>query len=278
MCNANNHRPGCNCGWGGGNHNGGYSSGRRRSSNYQTINLHNRYYFEGIPRISDSYESFTTPNATCPVCGSTVFFYQSPYGGRVFFDSLGPPWPKHACTDNKHTPRKITTSTSIKSISYSWQKNNWRPFIVNHTSKVDSKSIHIKGRLGVDSFSLYIENNGDNYTIKEGCILQLKDHDDYYDLSIILTSLKIVTIQAFLFRMDLDKHLESKLISEEESPRKGYVVKTGSKNTDRKNKKNPKAKHSKIKKTHNKEAKQPKNRIINPIMAVAFKKAQEDGG
>ena len=43
-------------------------------------------------------ESFTTPNAACPVCGASVFFYQSPNGGRVFFDNLGPPWTKHPCT------------------------------------------------------------------------------------------------------------------------------------------------------------------------------------
>lgn len=45
--------------------------------------------------------SYINPNAICPVCGATVFFYQSPNGGRVFFDALGWPWPKHRCTDNK---------------------------------------------------------------------------------------------------------------------------------------------------------------------------------
>lgn len=40
------------------------------------------------------------PNAECPVCGAPVFFYQNAFGSRVFFDELGPPWPKHPCTDN----------------------------------------------------------------------------------------------------------------------------------------------------------------------------------
>jgi hypothetical protein len=44
--------------------------------------------------------SFTRPNAECPVCGASVFFYRNTYGSRVFFDDLGPPWPKHPCTDN----------------------------------------------------------------------------------------------------------------------------------------------------------------------------------
>lgn len=38
------------------------------------------------------------PNAECPVCRMPVFFYQNEYGSRVFFDELGPPWPKHPCT------------------------------------------------------------------------------------------------------------------------------------------------------------------------------------
>lgn len=28
------------------------------------------------------------------------FFYQNEFGSRVYFDDLGPPWPKHPCTDN----------------------------------------------------------------------------------------------------------------------------------------------------------------------------------
>lgn len=49
-----------------------------------------------------SLKSYVVPNASCPVCGETVFFYQSPHGGRVFFNNLGWPWPKHECTDNKN--------------------------------------------------------------------------------------------------------------------------------------------------------------------------------
>jgi hypothetical protein len=47
-----------------------------------------------------SEESFTDPNAICPVCGDTVFYYQNSSGSRVYFDDLGWPWPKHPCTDN----------------------------------------------------------------------------------------------------------------------------------------------------------------------------------
>lgn len=44
-------------------------------------------------------KSYLDPNAICPVCQQKVFFYRSPHGGRVFFDDVGWPWPKHGCTD-----------------------------------------------------------------------------------------------------------------------------------------------------------------------------------
>jgi hypothetical protein len=47
----------------------------------------------------ENVKSYLDPNAHCPVCGDSVFFYRSPNNGRVFFDDLGWPWPKHACTD-----------------------------------------------------------------------------------------------------------------------------------------------------------------------------------
>jgi len=43
---------------------------------------------------------FVNPNASCPVCGASVFYYQNELGSRVYFDELGPPWPKHCCTDS----------------------------------------------------------------------------------------------------------------------------------------------------------------------------------
>ncbi|MDP3270772.1 hypothetical protein [Limnobacter sp.] len=43
--------------------------------------------------------AYTKPNAVCPVCGQSVFFYQNRSGSRVYFDDLGKPWPKHPCMD-----------------------------------------------------------------------------------------------------------------------------------------------------------------------------------
>lgn len=44
--------------------------------------------------------SLYVPNSKCPICQADVFFYRNNQGSRVYFDDLGPPWPKHPCTDN----------------------------------------------------------------------------------------------------------------------------------------------------------------------------------
>lgn len=109
MCNAWNHPPDCNCGWGGEGHFGGFG-GYGGGGGYSSI----RSTFSGevfeFPFVT--YPSYVNPNARCPVCGAGVYFYQSPYGGRVFFDDLGPPWPKHPCTDNPVVQHHFSSAES----------------------------------------------------------------------------------------------------------------------------------------------------------------------
>ncbi|MCX7564491.1 hypothetical protein OS176_13265 [Xanthomonadaceae bacterium XH05] len=83
MCNAWNHSPDCNCGWGGEGHLGGNPTPFRVSSSS----------LDGFKTI----ESFTNPNARCPICNAQVFFYQNASGSKVYFNELGPPWEKHPC-------------------------------------------------------------------------------------------------------------------------------------------------------------------------------------
>lgn len=35
------------------------------------------------------------------MCGAAVYFWSNAAGSRVYFDEMGPPWPKHPCTDNR---------------------------------------------------------------------------------------------------------------------------------------------------------------------------------
>ena len=93
-CNGLNHHQDCNCRFGG------------------------QYFGSGELNESPDWSrqsSHTVPNAKCPHCRSQVFFYRSPDGGRVFFDSLGPPWPKHDCRNQE----------GVKS------PPGWWPFLLN---------------------------------------------------------------------------------------------------------------------------------------------------
>ena len=63
---------------------------------------------------SPKLAAWINPNATCPVCGKLVYFYQNRAGSRVFFDELGKPWPKHPCTNNAKTaPYQVTSPSPL---------------------------------------------------------------------------------------------------------------------------------------------------------------------
>jgi|SRR5690554_430846 len=94
FCNGYNHQPDCNCGWGGYGTNGG-------------LNLINTSF--------KTADSLVYPNARCPVCNCCVFFYENINGSKVYFDSLGPPWPKHPCTNIDYSKTKpIVTARSYR--------------------------------------------------------------------------------------------------------------------------------------------------------------------
>lgn len=81
-----------------------------------------------IPVEGTSY-SYTRPT-TCPVCGEAIFLFMSEHGGRVFFDELGPPWPKHPCTDAASASplvKSISSSDHISIRRYAWQEAGWLP-------------------------------------------------------------------------------------------------------------------------------------------------------
>jgi hypothetical protein len=125
-----------------------------RSVDGQTTPIHvNGGWCAGYPsapsgRSAKPYESvvsYVNPNAHCPVCGETVFFYQNPFGGRVFFDDLGWPWPKHGCTDNTKSqagPVKPAAQRSRKPFFLSKAGEALHVYrIVEHTSETDAISL-----------------------------------------------------------------------------------------------------------------------------------------
>lgn len=126
MCNAQNHSFDCPCGFGGDT--GGGGRARTRTGFVSSLE---RYSAGWAEDSGGTVESYVNPNAHCPVCQAPVFFYRSPYNGRVFFDRLGWPWPKHGCTDNRLEPRRITrdSTSSIPGIEPEWRIQGWQPLV-----------------------------------------------------------------------------------------------------------------------------------------------------
>jgi hypothetical protein len=97
-----NHYANCGCGWC--VNTGGRLSGSQRillQDDMRHRDALNLLKGHAARSISGCY---VNPNAKCPVCGDAVYFYANEHGSRVFFDDLGPPWPKHPCTDNPREP------------------------------------------------------------------------------------------------------------------------------------------------------------------------------
>ena len=113
MCNAYNHPPGCNCGWGGVK----YDSVRTSTGIIITntdikkvfkvkLSLYNgkmEKVIEISPKLTVREKELLseTKPTICKYCGAEVFFYQNENGSKVFFEHLGIPWTKHECDEYK---------------------------------------------------------------------------------------------------------------------------------------------------------------------------------
>lgn len=71
------------------------------------------------PRENDSY----THPSRCPNCNQFVYYFQSESGGKVLFDDLGPPWPKHGC-------HMGNSSINFKPEDTLWNKKGLRPLVI----------------------------------------------------------------------------------------------------------------------------------------------------
>lgn len=144
-CNAWNHPPNCNCGWGG----AGYLESNGEDS--WLFNKDKKRRSLGYQKATSGTlaSGYTDPNATCPICGAAVYFYESPYGGRIFFDDLGPPWPKHPCTANE--------ASGIKGVGGSWCENGWNALseVFIEVSQQDKDLYTIRGKDGSSSRQFY---------------------------------------------------------------------------------------------------------------------------
>jgi hypothetical protein len=133
MCNAWHHPPNCPCGWG---HLGGGAWGYVGARTTFAAAKSGEFSYQR-QALADG-RRVVSPNASCPVCGAPVYFFQSENGGRVFFDDLGPPWPKHQCTDHQLT-RKNTVLAPTMPSAPAPGASTWRTLqhvVIKHTRGV----------------------------------------------------------------------------------------------------------------------------------------------
>jgi hypothetical protein len=216
MCNAWNHSPECTCGWGGNGH-----LGRRDSGSGPNIDT--RYSW--VPPITQTRNSYTIPNAACPVCGAAVYFYQSSNGGRVFFDELGPPWPKHPCTDSTSVPKAILI---IDKHTYhpKWQATGWEPFFIAEILKLYKFALGIKGTLAGESITLYVKKDShpEIGKVSKLSIAFLRGRGDgSFELSLLTTSGTLITTIAYRNPVGLGGMIVSKIGRTQKGKRKELV-------------------------------------------------------
>jgi hypothetical protein len=120
-----NHYSWCMCGWCYKTGSNGYSA--KKQQDY--VDHQSAGALLAHSGANRSYSAcFVVPNAKCPVCGESVYYYQNDAGSRVFFDELGWPWPKHPCTDSatkiqplSTTPRARTTKDVLEIVKAAQQ-------------------------------------------------------------------------------------------------------------------------------------------------------------
>lgn len=117
VCNAWNHSPSCNCGWGGSGHSGGRWGNLTRAARLAIIqDARSSTGYTTIRRWRESSDDICR-ETTCPKCGAVVYFVRH-NGGSVWFDSLGWPWPKHSCFASSY-PSHIAKTAKERSLSKS---------------------------------------------------------------------------------------------------------------------------------------------------------------
>jgi hypothetical protein len=157
MCNAYNHPFDCDCGFGGDTGGGGGRRGWHR--HVSVAEVLERPISGGWAKDSrGTVESYVNPNAHCPVCGAAVYFYRSPYDGRVFFDELGWPWPKHPCTDNRRDPLRVTRgsiASATPRADAAWRADGWHPLLASKVYSAGDR-LQVTGDLGDQFQELYL--------------------------------------------------------------------------------------------------------------------------
>jgi len=159
---GHNHYSSCTCGWCL-KQKGLERAGRSKISKQPQITL----------------DQITIPNAKCPVCQDSVFFYWNHHGSRVFFDDLGPPWPKHPCTIRPNAPKIVRPRIgSIASGNLKWRNGGWIPAVYDKSQRQDDWNVLYLRLLDTDEFMRVLTDS--LHTPSKGGLIYLQPWDDEF--------------------------------------------------------------------------------------------------
>lgn len=124
VCNGYNHTKDCRC---------DFRGGHRRSRPPE--------WHGWVPRTAR--RALKGPTAQCPECHAPVYFIRGRYGGGAYFNNLGPPWPKHECTDSskKYSIYSRSGKPKLRVKPGYFEKDRWLPFFVRHIEKLGGGTI-----------------------------------------------------------------------------------------------------------------------------------------
>ncbi|XDF76659.1 hypothetical protein AAFX60_007625 [Aliivibrio fischeri] len=135
------------------------SVNRKTTRNATTLlNVKKPTGFKSNSKQYNSVQAFTVPNAKCPNCGDNVFYYEHPNGAKVYFDELGPPWPKHPCVIERRTSTKHKISKN-KPVSANWMSSYWKPLILEKKVKLaNGEGVRVQAKTSEYSVRFLLKN------------------------------------------------------------------------------------------------------------------------
>ncbi|MET1117223.1 MAG: hypothetical protein ABWY08_20040 [Comamonas sp.] len=101
-----------------------------------------------MPSVAPVRRVRIAPNARCPVCSSSVYFYDLVNTGRVYFDELGAPWPKHPCTDklSEFNAGAVNAGDAIK----------WVTVVKIEVELADKGMLRLSGKMPEGNLLVYV--------------------------------------------------------------------------------------------------------------------------
>lgn len=196
-CNAWNHSPGCNCGWGGEGHSGGGGwyvvheekqhtpPKKRKKKTKKKVKV---AQVTAKPKLQEKPKKKSQTNrhqlhygirssiplerrmSNCPKCGQAVYFIRH-NGGSVWLDPpLSPPWYKHPCFDTQEAGKSQASTSLIDKAS---RNNHDKSIIVlihaciNYPSK---KTTHLMANVHGDTCHTIVINGNAQEYLGELCL------------------------------------------------------------------------------------------------------------